>query len=274
MDKISNTVPEVKNSQEPDMRLHIDNLTWLLDSANTTFNEGRLTVSDGRIWVDSVEPNTSVSTIARYEPDIDAGEYVNGEYQVGVDYGDFLDVLSSAKAYANDNGGMVDVKVDIGRFEVEAGAFSYKLAGIDPSVLRRPYELKKFRNGIDNVYQMHTDALSGALKAAGLSGTHITFEATQSNMILRESADDDESAVSLSYADRGKVTSTTTEVGGKPPQTTLVSKYGIEYFTWINKAISDSFELSLDDDFPCLVDIEEMDGRGTICFLLAPIQSR
>lgn len=263
----TDTVPEEKASRPIEATVRFDALEFLINTAASVHNEGRITFSDNEIWFDAVEPSASMVCYARHQLDESDGESLEGGSLIGVDFNRFSDALTTAKAHADVNDGLVDLSIDVGKINIDSGRFHYELSGIQPDALRQPHPLQKFRDKHDTTFRIGAELFYSGINSVALTSEHVGLMADENNFSMLGKGDLDESTIEVPFEHNYEAESTMTCVGGKAPDEEILSKFGTTYFEDIESCLSGTFNLGLSDEYPVVIDSEE---KCDVSFLLSP----
>lgn len=263
----ANTVPDEKPSREIQATVSFEALEFLINTAGSVHNEGRITFSDNEIWFDAVEPSASMVCYARHQLDEGAGESLEGGSLIGVDFNRFSDALTTAKGHADVNDGLVDLSIDVGKINIDSGRFHYELSGIQPDALRKPHPLQKFRDKHDTTFRVGAELFYSGINAVALTSEHVKLSADPKHFMMSGKGDLDKSTIQVPFVEVAEGQSIMSCVEGNAPNTEILSKFGTPYFEDIESCLSGTFKLGMSDEFPIIIDSEE---KCDVSFLLSP----
>lgn len=263
--------PDVGGISEFEAVLQWEALDWLIETAGAAADECRLTITDHALWIQSVDKSTTSMVTARYTLDAEAGDRATGACQIGVDTDRFADVLSTAHAHAARGDGTVTLSLDTGRIHVEAGRFSYRMAGIAPDQLRQVYDIERLRGVVTTVVNPDVQLLGSGIQSADLVGTTLTVACGDGFFSLNADGDTDktETTVPTDGAEANGLETVWTE-----SETDGIERavFGVEYLKLIKSTLPTEGQVTIGfaDAKPIFLTYEMLDGQGDVVWIVAP----
>ncbi len=260
--------------------LEYDALRWFISTARTVAEELKLIVSDSELWAVGLNPSTALMGTVRYHPSSEAGEVVDGTTAIGINFDRFDKVVSSAKAAAKHNDGLIELSLSDGQIIIEAGAFEYALTGIVPDSIAQPPDVQHVE--FDAALNLETDHLETAISAVELAASTATIHFDGDHFHVSGRGDDDRSEISLSVTDSTEEAEDepNTIVGGftggadgdQDIPDPLMSTFAVDFLSRVARGFTESEEIvmGMGDNHPMSLGAKAFGNRGLATWMLSP----
>lgn len=242
-----------------------NNLEQLIDTARVLVDEAKLHINKHEAWIRAVDPANVAMVESYLHAEAAEAWDVDEEHLLGINLSRIDDIISMADS---DDLIQLDLEAERGYLHIEFGGLEYTLALIDPDSIRQEPDIPD----LDLPAHMTIEGadLTRAVRSADMVSDHfdiivdpdggLTEDGTRA-MQFKASGDTDDVDYTLIPEEILNA-----EWG------TARSKFSLDYFKSIRKAIPDDVELTMElgEEYPTIMSFDWSDDRGRTTYMVAP----